>query len=80
MTEPHDDLSFIKDPNQWPQWPQLPVKRYVNGMEVGVIIEVRTGVEPVVYLKNLYTRFTDDTPKLTYGSIDELLADGWMVD
>ena len=81
MTEPHDDLTFMKSPDLWPQWPQLPVKRARDGKgEFGVLVEVMNGVEPTVYLKNLFMRFTDDTPTLRYGSIEELLADGWKVD
>lgn len=70
-----DDLAMMSTPSAWPNGPRLPVKR--RG-EFGVIVE---GEGPVVHPLRLRA---GDGPSAvaprTYGSWDELLDDGWVVD
>jgi len=75
------ELDMMTSPQKWPQWPQLPVKRHRDGQsDFGVMVEDVGGVVPDVYRKNLFQKFTQDTPKTSYESMDALLADGWRVD
>ena len=75
------DLAFIKDADQWPQWPALPLKRYVEnmGMEVGLLWG---NAEPIIYLVNLWSIPPDLTtaPQIKYDNFESLVADGWKVD
>ena len=75
------DLEMMSSPNDWPRWPQLPLKRWRDGeMDCGVIVEWASGVRPIIYLKNLFQNFAADTPTVEYPSLEALVADGWVVD
>ena len=79
MTE-FDDLQFMKNPHQWPNI-VLPVKRYKprqrSGFpEMGVLYQDK----PVVYLTDMFATITSETPKIEYGSLEDIAADGWLVD
>jgi len=80
------DRDFMQTPNAWPQWPMLPVKRVVNGqMQVGTMMETSDsspGVQPVVYLKNMYQRYPlwHEVEKLEYIDFEGVTDDGWKVD
>jgi hypothetical protein len=80
-----DDRGMILHPNLWPKWPYLPVKRRLEGgsfPETGVIW---IGTKFNIYFVNLF-----DMPKsaeefkatnhIPYNNVDELIADGWIVD
>jgi hypothetical protein len=71
--EESNDLQFMKDPDRWPRWPLLPVKR---GTQMGLMLE-----HPRVYLRNLW----DSTPladveSIKYDTYESVIADGWIVD
>jgi hypothetical protein len=79
-------LKFMLDPNRWPRWPYLPVKKYPVGMshgmpDTGVVLEGK----PTVYIANLYA--LPRTPegwealqKHEYLTFQALVNDGWIVD
>lgn len=81
-----DDAKFLNNPNEWPCWPVCPVKRYEptdDGLpNCGIVI----GGRPIVYETNMFM-LPEMTPenleqmkKHKYDSMEELVADGWLVD
>jgi hypothetical protein len=80
MMEEYDHKAMMLDPNRWPQWPVLPVKQFGSGFpECGVMVE-SDGIQPKVYLTNLFALDLANAEVKEYEDIDELLADGWVVD
>jgi hypothetical protein len=83
------DGDFIRNPDLWPVWPRLPVKRYAPGShhaEMGVVLDESGGLdgplpEPVrVYLGNLYDDAIQHREYLRYETVDDMLGAGWEVD
>lgn len=86
------DKEMIEHPNRWPLHPFLPVKRegwkndnFANPQHFGVIhCDVLTIViKTNIYMINSVGHFSDEelADKCSlYDSVDDLLADGWMVD
>jgi len=81
---------YILKPALWSNFPWFPVKRYreENGfvdIEVGVVF---AGEKKRVFLANLFllprdkklVDFMKESPQINYGSLDELLDDGWLGD
>lgn len=84
-----DDLSFVKDPDQWPSWPLCPlIKRKDGTTTVGVLVsdeETVTHGKPTVYLCNMWdfpktAEEWSKVPSVKYESFAEMLQDGWQVD
>lgn len=83
------DLAMVQDPNSWPRWPILPVKRPVKGSfpECGSLF---ADGKPAIYRIGLYQ--LGDKPGTTYAekfagverlefpSFEAMLAAGWEVD
>ena len=75
---------MILDSSKWLYRPLLPVKRTVKGFEeLGVIWAV--GKRSIVYIGNLFTlpnkvKEFANLSKYEYENVDQLLADGWVVD
>ena len=83
-----EDKKMMSDPKTWPNWPTLPVKRYVeHDMESGFMIAIK-GKLTTVFITNPWSVWSGETsikkalngPKKEYGSVDEIIADGWIVD
>lgn len=88
--EPHvepyrepNHLEFLRRHELWPQWPYCPVKRYVAGETWPVCGLVPAGGAQVVEL-NLFISWTskewNEAVQHSYASLEELVADGWVVD
>lgn len=86
--EREKDLKFMSDPEKWPEWPWLPMKRRVPGEhpELALLHADCEADKPTpLYKINLFqlkTWFpTHKMPKTKeYKTFDEMLADGWEVD
>lgn len=81
MKQTPTDKEFIENPANWPRWPYLPVKRQGKDPwpEPGVMIEGH----PTVFLINYYQispEIFKTCKSITYASVDDLLADGWIID
>ena len=90
--EPGDDLFMLENPENWPAWPVLPLKRYnkknpgsfpdlgivlaVEGVPRFTVYEVDMFLQPE--MKDLLT--SPDIVKHEYKSFDEMLVAGWVVD
>jgi hypothetical protein len=75
------DLELAKDPDKWMHWPQLPLKRPA-GSNGGWLFNGSTEddtVEPKVYRGTIFEGI-DRENVVTYASLEELFADGWIVD
>lgn len=75
-----DDLKMMKNPDSWPNWPQLPVKRNRNGhtAECGIMYENSRNV----ILTNMFASVEERQAanQISYDTYDAALADGWVVD
>lgn len=85
-----EDQALILDPDQWPNWPILPIKRRVEGEswpELAFINGIGAN-EPklMVIFENMhrYSEMTNEQRKAcrieVYDGVNSLLDDGWMVD
>jgi hypothetical protein len=77
------DKDMILNPDNWPMWPRLPLKRTPQGdrPNCGFVFNGSThddAVQPIVYLALIFSNVVDE--KLVYQDIDALLDDGWTVD
>lgn len=76
-----DDREMILHPDWWPMWPSLALKRRrhdgSSADRFGVLLE---GPALTVYLNLMGLPITSDTPRLEYETVEDLLADGWVVD
>ena len=81
--EQQRDIDMMRDPDRWPQWPVLPVKRTDltkdPAREVGIIGD---GGGPTIHLRNLFASSTQikDAKRMEYLDFTELVQDGWGVD
>ena len=82
-----EDLDFIKNVEEWPAYPFLPVKRAgmrtLEDENFGIVISKDQRPIPVVFMVNLFS-INEDTDfdtvnKIKYNSIEELLLE-WVVD
>lgn len=89
------DRKFMQNPNQWPNWPVLPVKRYTPGAVgpgCGFILAVENHMTVVfdgmifdprateAATGAIQARDLSTVPHHKYDDVDALLDDGWMVD
>ena len=84
-----EDRKMMADPRTWPSWPMLPVKRAKDhDLEPGFMVAIQ-GKLTTVFLVNPWAIWAGERkfkevlkngPKKEYKSLDELLADGWVVD
>ncbi len=86
------DREFMSNPDLWPCWPLLPVKRHPKdgtGVECGVMVAV-AGHLTAVFMANMidlggtYLKASlFDKPEVVrhvYADVDAIQADGWVVD
>lgn len=83
-----DDAEFIGNPDAWPHWPILPVKRYSTVPkgdlpELGVIVAGSCSVLKCsmyslagLTIKEAFDKFE----KEVYQHVSEIVSAGWMVD
>ena len=82
--ELQEELKMMQNPDNWPMWPQLPIKRRQEGAQgqIGVLLETDFSmpIKPTVYLKNLWNSDIEEVEKIKYKEWLDLLDDGWVVD
>lgn len=81
------DFDWLSDPKNWLHWPICPVKRFTNPKDMPECGLVWAGELTHVYIQNLCLMVSGavepqfkDCKKYEYESLQEMLADGWMVD
>ncbi len=78
-----EELAMMAQPDRWPAWPRLPLKRRDRKPNLGYLLET-SEVLAVVYLRNVFDdRAVDpgsEVPTMEYGSLEAMVDDGWVVD
>lgn len=77
---PGDDLEMITNPDLWPMWPYLPMKRRVDSSipESGFFYSTSLRGNTVVFYEgNMITAKSANKTDLTP---EQVLAAGWIVD
>lgn len=75
-----DDKAMIQDPDRWPAWPFLPMKqRNMNDSPMAGFFHNDSLVDDTVifYLGNMWGPSDAVKTDLT---VEQVLADGWVVD
>lgn len=82
-----DDAQMIRDPDRWPAWPFLPLKRRDNSLESKNLAVLCADGKDTYTLYHVYLfdlpkspEGWKNSPQTTYASIEALLQDGWIVD
>ena len=81
MVKQKSALEFMQDPDSWPRWPHLPLKRSLtNGQLETAWFYAGWLDEPdkVITLGNLFSG--ERHGLMTYASCEAILADGWGID
>lgn len=82
-------LEMLSDPDLWPNWPILAVKRYKNKfLEIGLVLYeegYQKGIITIYYNINMYMfpKTPDEwnkAEKYIYNTVHALIDDGWEVD
>jgi hypothetical protein len=79
-----DDLAMMRDPDRWPVWPQLPIKRNKDGapLELGRLLNTSLKddtVAPIVRLGTIFEPWSN-AETIEYPDLEAVVADGWIVD
>lgn len=78
------DRRMIQNPDLWPMYPRLPMKRpTVGGMACGVIVDhpKLDPARPSVFDVTMFDGINvTSTMCFRYDSIDDMQEDGWVVD
>ena len=87
-----ENRRLMSNPASWPRWPILPVKRSIKDsydIECGMILAVQGYLTTVIRVSFYefnppsgvpFVELIKELPHTKYDSLDELLADGWVVD
>lgn len=85
METPKDDKAFMLDPDGWPNWPILPIKRmHDEHLEIACLVESPTADGHMFFVNSNMHDLEQDLKSRkvvpTLANIDQLVAEGWMVD
>lgn len=88
QTPEMSDKDIMSNPDTWPCWPYLPVKRKDNSLEkgnLGFLLADQDFADGKFVIWHLYMfkvkrEDYDTAKKLEYSSIDDILKDGWIID
>jgi hypothetical protein len=79
---PGDDLKMMKSPNDWPQWPILPlVKGHHPDKQYGVLVECSD--ESIIWVPGatMYETINITDPRVVrVPDYQTLIKEGWRVD
>lgn len=85
MDRKAEDVAFMKDSDNWPAWPFLPLKKYKSNDSVCGVLWVADNKKAIIHLGNMFNlpktkEEFKKLPTITYNSFEELVNDGWCVD
>ena len=75
-------LAMIKNQDNWPAWPVLPLKRWDGNDTITGFMLAGEPVKPIVYVENMFAlhdRPLSEIPRGNYNNYEELL-DWWEID
>jgi hypothetical protein len=82
-----NSLTFMQEPDKWPNWPVLSVKKPVamHAPVLGVMLETGEGVKPVVYLTSMFElgnsdKGMDEYETEEFTDFEGVYDAGWRVD
>ena len=78
-----DDVAFINDPDEWPAWPRLPVKKQVEGQnwpEMAVIVPLSEGGLGLFEGNLFQSEPLPPEPIEKFKNGQAVFAAGWRVD
>ena len=83
--EEQRDIQMIKRPDEWPQWPFLPIKKYADGGGWPKMAIIQASDPCTIIEANLFNlpKAEGDfkaLPRKTYQSVEDVVTDGWVVD
>jgi len=74
------DLEMIKNPDSWPQWPRLPIKRRTgekrDKMELAMLLESQG--QFYIGFGNIYAVM--ESREWRPVTPEQVIADGWIID
>ena len=78
-------LKFVGDPDNWPMWPFLPLKRIRKGiLQAGFLFNGSLDdntVAPEVYIGTIYDKdMGPESRRYVYDSIEAVFEKGWKID
>lgn len=82
----HDDVTFLKNCDNWPNWPICTIKRgdVSKGELECVLVFAHEGSKIVVAKLNIFRGWTEDdfeaAEKWEYDTVEDIIQDGWIVD
>jgi hypothetical protein len=83
-TERDHEARFFADPGEWPNWPVLPVKRWLNhDLECAFLTESNPSEPITLYIGTIFEvreAIMDVARRRFYPTFDDLYDDGWRVD
>jgi hypothetical protein len=81
---PKTDKQMIQNPDLWPRWPWLPVKKSAQTLLTGLLCcsEEHLEGKMIIYHAYLYKmpETMEGVPTTEYPNVDAMLADGWVID
>lgn len=76
-----EQVEMMTDPDRWPQWPMLPVKKYVEGETwPHCAVHLDLAGPFVIYEWKGFMRPDAEKVAATYDSAQAAVDDGWVVD
>ena len=84
ITDERDNLLMIQTPQEWPQWPWLPIKKWSDTRREMDCAVINAGNLTTIWHTNLWalsrrTTF-EDVSKTQFDSAEAIVAAGWVVD
>jgi len=82
----HDDVAFLKNCDSWPNYPVCPIKRgkIKDDTLCCALVYAHNGKCILVMELNIFDNPSDDECKdaksWNYDTVEDLVADGWIVD
>ena len=87
VSEPFRSLEHLKNKGHWVNWPIQTVKRghFGNGQELGILYDEEETRVYMILLGHINSTETlrdqfDRVDQFVYDNVDEMVADGWLVD
>ncbi len=83
QTRFEQDVHMVQAPDNWPQWPFLPMKRYVDGRMTCTLLMEEARPPYRLYEVNLWATSAEafrTCKKYEYPTPEAMMQDGWTVD